>query len=158
MNLFTGLTTHQIVSFLLAVALFTGYAALVGASLLALWVASRPTRGRVRAAAAWHFVALLWFMLAIISAVWAAPAEKTFVNADSDALLDIGNLMTDPNARLQKVVIGIVCCAAGLLCMVIGALHGGRQKRRLLAAAASEPVVAPAGGSGERVPVSAARS
>lgn len=124
MNLFTGLTTKQELSFFLAFALFNGYVLLEAAALALFYVTSRPRHGRVRTAAIWHVVAGVLFMLAIISTVWAAPAEKSFVNGD--ALFDPGD------ARFQKVLIGLLLFALpGMICMVVGAVQGGAQKRRL---------------------------
>src|ERR1039458_3526837 len=120
MNLFHGLTTNQIISFFISGGVFTLYAALVALSLYAFYVASRPIGGRVRTAALWHFLALLFFMTSIITEVWAAPAEKSFVATDNDNLLDIGRLFQDPNARMQKVVLGLVISGVGVLCMIIG--------------------------------------
>lgn len=127
MNLFKGLPPGQILSFVLTFALFNGYVVLVAASLAAFYVVSKPRRiggggGVVRTAAVWHFVALLWFMLAIVSTVWAAPAEKSFVT-ESGSLFDLG----DP--RFQKILIGLLFAGAGVGSMLIGFLRSGRQKR-----------------------------
>ncbi len=127
MNLFKGLTNDQILSFVLAFVLFNGYVVLVAASLASFYVSSRPRRpgggvGVVRTAAVWHFVALLFFMLAVTSTVWAAPAEKAFVS-DAGRLFDLG----DP--RFQKILIGLLFAALGVGCMLLGFVGSGRQKR-----------------------------
>ena len=172
MNLFTGLSDNEIISFFLSGAVFTAFSGLVAHSLYAFWVASKPIGGRVRTAAVWHFVALQFFMMSIITAVWSAPAEKSFVASDNDHLLDLGRFFSslgdaftqgnptvffgseNPNARLIKVVIGLVFAGAGLGCMLIGARRGGAQKRRIRDQSVdATPVVAESAGS-----LSAARS
>jgi hypothetical protein len=125
MNLFSGMTDHEIVSAILGFALFNGYVVLLAISLAAFWATSRPRRGRVRVAALWHMGAMVWIMLAFISTVWAAPIEKSFVDAD-------GQPLTEPffqGARFQKVIIGLVFAAVAVLCMIVGAVQAGRQKR-----------------------------
>ncbi|GAC1343948.1 MAG: hypothetical protein NVSMB29_17160 [Candidatus Dormibacteria bacterium] len=135
MNLFKGLTTDQILSFGLTFVLFNGYVVLVAASLASFYVVSKPRRagggsGVVRTAAVWHFWGLLLFMLAIVSTVWAAPAEKSFVS-------DTGNLFDLGDPRFQKILIGLLFAAAGVGCMLVGFLRSGRQKRAAREAAYS---------------------
>ncbi|MFN2452003.1 MAG: hypothetical protein ABR541_06600 [Candidatus Dormibacteria bacterium] len=127
MNLFKGLTSYQILSFVLTFVLFNGYVVLVAASLASFYVVSKPRRmasgsGVVRTAAVWHVVGLVFFMLAIISTVWAAPAEKSFVS-EAGRLFDV----SDP--RFQKILIGVLFAAVGVGSMVVGFVGGGRQKR-----------------------------
>lgn len=162
-NGFTGLTTNEIISFFLSAALFTALVALVALSLYAFFVASRPIRGRVRTASVWHFVALLWFTCSIISEVWSAPAEKTFVAEDTGQLLDFGRVFQGtqasffqggPDARLRMVLVGFVFAGIGIVCMIIGVWRGGKQKRRLL----DEEVYAPITQANPGRAVSAARS
>lgn len=135
MNLFAGQTDHEIVSSILGFALFNGYVALLAISLAAFWATSRPRRGRVRVAALWHFAASLWMMLAFISTVWAAPVEKSFVDADQQPLEPFFQ-----GARFQKVIIGLVFAAVAVLCMIVGAVQAGRHKR----AAAQQALLAEA--------------
>ena len=135
MNLFTGLTNDQILSFGLTFMLFNGYVVMVAVSLAAFYVVSKPRRvaggsGGVRTAAIWHFIALLWFMLAIVSTVWAAPAEKSFVS-DAGTLFDLG----DP--RFQKILIGVAFAGLGVGCLLVGFVLSGRQKRAAREAAYS---------------------
>lgn len=127
MNLFKGLTNDQILSFLLTFVLFNGYVVLVAASLASFYVVSKPRRtgaasGVVRTAAVWHFVALLLFMVSIISTVWAAPAEKSFVS-------DAGNLFDVGDPRFQKILIGVFVAALGVGSLLLGFIGGARQRR-----------------------------
>jgi hypothetical protein len=124
MNLFTGMTDRQILSAVLMFALFNFFVVLEVVALAAFYVSTRPRRGRVRTAPILYAVAALWFLMCFVSTVWAAPAEKAFVDADTppgDALFQ--------GARFQKVLIGLVFAAIGIGCMLAGAVVGGRQKR-----------------------------
>jgi hypothetical protein len=139
MNLFTGMTNHQVVSSILGFLLFNGYVVLLVISLAAFWVTSRPRRGRVRVSAIWHMVAALWMMLAFISTVWAAPVEKSFIDADQ---------VSEPffqGVRFQKVIIGLLFAAVAVACMLIGAVRGGREKRAAAQRALREEIPAGAG-------------
>ena len=123
MNLFTGMSQHEIVSSILGFVLFNGYVVLLAISLAAFWVSSRPRRGRVRVASLWHMGAMVWIMLAFISTVWAAPVEKSFVDPTQPG---------EPyfaGERFMKVLIGLGFALMGILCMVAGAIRLGRQKR-----------------------------
>ncbi len=121
MNLFTGMTERQIWSAVLMIGLFTLYALCVAASLAAFYISSRPTRGgRVRTGALLHIVAMLLFMVSVISTVWAAPAEKAFV--DTNGTMFSGD-------RFVKVVVGVVFMVLGLVTMAIGGAVTGMQKR-----------------------------
>jgi hypothetical protein len=122
MNLFKGLTEAQIVSFFLMFALFNAFVVLEAIALAAFFVTSRPIAGRVRSAAVWHVVAAAWFMLCFVSTVWAAPAEKSFVNPQ-------GTLFDPRYDRFQKVIVGLVFAAIGIVCLAVGALRGIQQKR-----------------------------
>jgi hypothetical protein len=122
-NLFSGMSQHEIVSTILGFLLFNGYVVLLAISLAAFWVTSRPRRGRVRVASLWHMGAMVWFMLAFISTVWAAPVEKSFVDATQ---------ASEPyfaGDRFVKVLIGLGFALVGILCMAAGAVRLGRQKR-----------------------------
>lgn len=125
-NGFTGFSNPQIFSFLFMFMLFNGYVVLEAASLAAFYVTSKPRHGRVRTAAIWHFIASLFFMLAFVSTVWGAPAEKSFIGTSSPPfLLGVGQ-------RAIALFIGIVFFAMpGVLCMLFGFIVGARQKREL---------------------------
>ena len=123
MNLFNGMTDRQILSVGLDFLLFNGFVALEAIALAAFYVSSKPRRGRVRTAALWHVVAALWFLMALISTVWAAPAEKAFIDdASPSETLFAGE-------RFQKVIIGLGFAAIGIGFMLVGAIHGSRQRR-----------------------------
>lgn len=123
-NGFAGLTTAQIVSFFMAFILFNGYVVLEAASLAAFYVTSKPRHGVVRSAAIWHFVAAVFFMLAFVSTVWGAPAEKSFIGSDPHSL-GVGQ-------RAIALFIGMgIFAGPGVMCMLIGFVQGARQKREL---------------------------
>jgi hypothetical protein len=122
-NLFAGMSQHEIVSSILGFVLFNGYVVLLAVCLAAFWVSSRPRRGRVRSASLWHMGAALWIMLAFVSTVWAAPVEKSFVNPE------VAGEPYFSGDRFAKVLIGLGFAAVGVLCMVTGAIQIGRQKR-----------------------------
>jgi branched-subunit amino acid ABC-type transport system permease component len=124
MNLFTGMTDHEIVSSILGFALFNGYVVLLAISLAAFWATSRPRRGRVRVAALWHMLATVLLMVSFISTVWAAPVEKSFIDADQQPLEPFFQ-----GVRFQKVLIGLGVAAVAVLLMIVGAVQAGRQKR-----------------------------
>ncbi|HXA28549.1 MAG TPA: hypothetical protein VN193_07355 [Candidatus Angelobacter sp.] len=121
MNLFTGMTDRQIISAVLMFALFNLFVLLEAAALAAFYIASRPSRGgRVRTAAAWHLAAAFVFMWSVISTVWAAPAEHSFVDPN-------GTMFAGDN--FGKVIVGLIIAAVGLLFMGIGAVGAAAQKR-----------------------------
>ena len=122
MNLFGGMTKAQIVSAILAVAVFGLFVLLEAAALTAFYITSRPRRGRVRTAALWHAVAAIWFLLSIISTVWAAPAEKSFLTTAGN--FGVGD-------RMVKLFVGAAFAAVGIACMLSGGLVGARQARGL---------------------------
>lgn len=124
MNLFTGMTNRQILSAALMFLLFNFFVVLEVSALAAFYVSTRPRRGRVRTAPILYAIAAMWFVMCFISTVWAAPAEKSFLDADNppgDALFQ--------GARFQKVLIGLVFAAIGIGFMLAGVVIGGRQKR-----------------------------
>lgn len=121
MNLFTGMTSNQILSVLFMGALFTGFALLEAAALAAFYVASKPRHGRVRTGAVWHFIAALVLMMCFVATVWAAPAEGSFVNNDQMFTGD----------RFGKVLWGVGFAVVGLFFMVVGALVSGKQRREI---------------------------
>ena len=128
MNLFTGMTDRQILSSVLMFVLFNGYVVLTVVALAAFHVTSRPRRGRVRTAALWHFAALLLLMVSFISCVWAAPAEKSFIDPNNNDALFAGD-------RFIKVCVGLAFAAAAVACMLAGFITGARQKRAAAQAA-----------------------
>lgn len=123
MNLFTGMTDREILSVALTFVLFNSYVVLEVVALAAFYVTSRPRRGRLRTAALWHAVGALWFMLSFVSLVWAAPAEKSFIDPDHGEQLFAGE-------RFTKVLIGLGFAAVGIGCLIAGAITAARQKRR----------------------------
>jgi uncharacterized membrane protein len=119
-NLFTGMTDREIISAVLMFALFNLFAICVAGSLAAFYISSRPTRGgRVRTGSLLHIVAMLLFMISVVSTVWAAPAEKSFV--------DNGTMFSGD--RFIKVIVGLVFMVLGLLTMLLGAVVTAQQKR-----------------------------
>ena len=120
MNLFTGMTDRQIISAVLMFALFNLWVLLEAGALAAFYVSSRPTRGgRVRTASALYLVAAFWFLWSLISTVWAAPAEKAFV--------DSGTMFSGD--RFVKVIVGLVFMVFGLVFMAAAAMANAAQKR-----------------------------
>lgn len=118
-NLFTGMTDRQIISAVLMFALFNLYVICVAGSLAAFYISSRPVRGRVRTGSAIYLVAGVLFMISLVSTVWAAPAEKSFV--------DNGTMFTGD--RFVKVIVGLVFMAMGLATMAFAAIVTSQQKR-----------------------------
>jgi len=120
-NLFTGMTDRQIISAVLMFALFNLWVILEAAALGAFYVSSRPSRGgRIRTASAMYLVAAFWFLWSLISTVWAAPAEKSFV--DTNGTMFAGD-------RFTKVIVGLVLMVIGLGSMLMGAVMNASQKR-----------------------------
>ncbi len=122
-NGFAGLTGAQELSFWLAFILFNGYVMLEVICLAAFYFASRPRAGgRPNPAAIWYFLASVLVVLAFISTVWGAPAEKTFLD-DSGTFLALGG-------RGFRVLIGLVLFAGGAtMCLLIGAVATARRKK-----------------------------
>jgi hypothetical protein len=121
MNFFTGMTDRQIWSAVLMLGLFTFWALCEAAALAAFYISSRPSRGgRVRTASLLHLLAAFWFMWSLISTVWAAPAEKAFVDAN-------GTMFSGD--RFTKVIVGLVFMVFGFISMIAGAIGAGAQKR-----------------------------
>jgi hypothetical protein len=120
-NLFTGMTDRQIISAVLMFALFNLFAICVAGSLAAFYISSRPARGgRVRTGSLLHLVAMLLFMISVVSTVWAAPAEKSFV--DPNGTMFSGD-------HFIKVIVGLVFMVLGLMTMLIAAVVTAGQKR-----------------------------
>jgi len=129
-NGLTGMTGPEPLSLLLSFLLFGAYVTAEAGSLTLFYLASAPRHGRVRTAAGWHLTAsLLWFPLAIIAlGVWAAPAEKSFVDdATLSRLLPFNTF--DLSWRFAKVEISVLCFAVGVLFTLVGTVRAGRQRR-----------------------------
>ena len=114
MNLFTGMSHDQIVSFIIVLGIGGLYSVLLAAALVGFYLASKPVRGRVGTAAIWHIVAVLCFMFSVTTLVWGAPAEKSFFN-DSQ--------------RTGAMIDGFIVAAIGILFMVLGAVLGRARVR-----------------------------
>ena len=127
MNLFSGMTDHEVISAILAFALFNAFVVLEVIALAAFYVASRPRRGRVLTASLWYIGAAIVFMVCLISTVWAAPAEKAFI----DAAVPDEPFFNRSADHFQKVIWGGGFALLGITLMVAGALHIGMQRRRL---------------------------
>jgi amino acid transporter len=135
MNLFSGMTDRQILSAVMTFVLFNGYVVLMVIALASFYVTSRPRRGRVRTAPILHIVAVVWFLMALISTVWAAPAEKSFIDADTPP----GDHLF-AGERFGKVIIGVGFAFIGVLCVLAGFIAGARQKRAIARQALLEGV------------------
>jgi hypothetical protein len=120
-NGFAGLTGAQQLSFWLSFILFNGYVVLEAISLAAFYFGARPRSGRPNPAAIWYFIAALWVVMAFITTVWAAPAEKAFLD-DSGTSLAVGT-------RTVKVFIGLAFAGVAVMCLLIGAVETARRKR-----------------------------
>ncbi len=122
-NGFGGMPVTEIFSFFMMFIIFNFYAMLMAASLAAFYVTSKPRHGRVRRAAIWHFIALLWVMLAFITTVWAAPAEKSFI-ANSGTSVALGD-------RAHNAFFGFGFAFIAIACMMIGFMQGTRERRHI---------------------------
>lgn len=123
MNLFNGMTDHEIVSAILMFVLFNIYVVLLAGALVGFYVSSKPRRGRVRTAALWHMGAAVVFLFCMITTVWAAPAEKSFIDSNVTETFFQGE-------RFQKVIIGWVAALVGMAMMAVGIITASRQRRR----------------------------
>jgi hypothetical protein len=120
-NLFNGMTDRQIISAVLMFALFNFFVLLEASALAAFYISSRPSRGgRVRTASAWHLLAAFTFMWCVISTVWAAPAEHSFVDPN-------GTMFAGEN--FGKVIVGLVIAVIGIAFMAVGGITAAAQKR-----------------------------
>ncbi len=125
MNLFSGMSDHEIISTVLTFALFNVFVLLEVLALAAFYVTSRPRRGRVRTASLWYIVAAVVFVLCLITTVWAAPAEKSFINPDA------GGEPFLAGERFTKVLLGLAFALVGVASMAAGAFGAARQRREL---------------------------
>lgn len=131
MNLFTGMSTNEILSTAFTFLLFGFYVTLIAVALGAFYVTSRPREGRVRTAAMWHFWAVILTMVSIVSTVWAAPAQKSFLDDDTVSRLFPFDAITsfDLAWRFPKVIIGFLVALLAILSILIGIVRGRMQKR-----------------------------
>ena len=108
---FTGLTTAQIISFFIVFVLFNAYVVLIVIAMVGFYFTSKPRHGVVRTAAIWHFVAVLWMLMAFIGTVWGAPAEKT---CSLNTLAKLGVSQRGINAFISMgfAFIAVVCMAS----------------------------------------------
>jgi hypothetical protein len=120
-NGFAGLTGAQQLSFWFSFILFNGYVGLEAVCLAAFYFAARPRSGSPNPAAIWYFIAALWVVMSFITTVWAAPAEKAFLD-DSGTSLAVGT-------RAIKEFIGLGFAGIAVMCLLIGALDTARRKR-----------------------------
>ena len=121
---FTGLTTAQIISFFIVFVIFNAYVVLIVIAMVAFYFTSKPRNGTVRTAAIWHFVAVVWMLLAFIGTVWGAPAEKTFLGGSGLATLGIGQRAINEFISMGFAFIAVVC-------MAIGFARGSVQNRAI---------------------------
>jgi|GEM_PF-2268585 len=110
---FTGLTTAQIISFFIDFVLFNAYVVLIVIAMVGFYFTSKPRHGVVRTAAIWHFIAVLWMLMAFIGTVWSAPAEKTWLATNSLATLGISQRGINAFISMGFAFIAVVCMAAG---------------------------------------------
>jgi hypothetical protein len=110
---FTGLTTAQIISFLLVFVIFNAYVVLMVIALVAFYFTAKPRHGKIRTAAIWHFYAVLWMLLAFIGTVWGAPAEKTFLGGTGLATLGIGQRAINEFISMGFAFIAVICMTVG---------------------------------------------
>ncbi len=110
---FNGLTTAQIISFFIDFVLFNAYVVLIVIAMAGFYFTAKPRHGVVRTAAIWHFVAVLWMLMAFIGTVWAAPAEKTWLTLNSLSQLGISQRGINAFISMAFAFIAVVCMAAG---------------------------------------------
>jgi hypothetical protein len=122
-NGFAGLTGAQQLSFWFSFILFNGYVGLEAVCLAAFYFAARPRSGSPNPAAIWYFIGALWVVMSFITTVWAAPAEKAFLD-DSGTSLAVGT-------RAIKEFIGLGFAGVAVMCVLIGAVDTARRKKAL---------------------------
>ncbi len=121
---FTGLTTAQIISFFIVFVIFNAYVVLTVIAMVGFYFTAKPRHGQTRTAAIWHFIAVLWMLMAFIGTVWGAPAEKTFLGGTGLATLGIGQ-----RAINEFISMGFAFFA--VVCMVAGFAQASRQNRAI---------------------------
>lgn len=105
MNLFSGMSHNQILSFVIVGGVATAYIGLMAMAIVTFWITSKPHGGRVPKSAIWQIVAVLWFMMSVVTLVWAAPSEKSFF---------------DDAQRFGAMIDGFIFAAIGVVCIVLG--------------------------------------
>ena len=121
---FTGLTTAQIISFLIDFVIFNGFVVLMVIAMVSFYFTAKPRHGTTRTAAIWHFYAVLWMLAAFVATVWGAPAEKTFLGGTGLGTLGIGQ-------RAINAFIGIGFAVIAMVCMGIGFALASKQNRAI---------------------------
>ena len=121
---FTGLTAAQIISFFIVFVIFNTYVVLTVIAMVGFYYTSKPRHGKVRTAAIWHFVAVLWMLAAFVGTVWGAPAEKTFLGGTGLATLGIGQRAINEFISAGFALIAVIC-------MVIGFARAAAQNREI---------------------------
>ncbi|MDQ2960275.1 MAG: hypothetical protein M3R48_04405 [Candidatus Dormibacteraeota bacterium] len=120
-NGFTGDSGVAQLSFWLTFILFNMYVVLEVVSLAAFYFASRPRSGRPNPAAIWYFVAAVLVVFAFITTVWAAPAERAFLD-DAGTHIAVGT-------KAVKLFIGLAAAALAVLSLLIGMVDTARRRR-----------------------------
>jgi hypothetical protein len=110
---FTGLTTAQIISFLIVFVIFNAYVVLTVIAMVGFYFTSKPRHGVVRTAAIWHFFAVVWMLAAFVGTVWGAPAEKTFLGGTGLGTLGIGQRAINEFISMGFAFIAVVFMAVG---------------------------------------------
>ncbi len=128
-NGLTGMSSPEELSLLFSFLFFGMYVTAEAGALTLFYMASRPRHGRIRTAAGWHLSAAAMFMLSIIAlGVWAAPAEKSFVdNLNYTRLFPFTPF--DLGWRFDKVEISWVFLVIGAFFVLLGVARGGAQRR-----------------------------
>lgn len=128
-NGLTGMSPPEELSLLLTFLFFGAYVTAEAGALTLFYLASRPRAGRVRTAAGWHLSAAMTFLLSIVAlGVWAAPAEKSFVdNLNYTRLFPFSPF--DLGWRFDKVEISWLFFVIGAFLVLVGVARGGAQRR-----------------------------
>jgi hypothetical protein len=128
-NGLTGMSTPEEFSLLFSFLFFGAYVSAEAGALTLFYLASRPRYGRIRTAAGWHLAAALMYMVSIVAiGVWAAPAEKSFVD---DVTLSRLFPFSPFNVswRFDKVEISWLFFLIGSLFVLFGVARSGAQRR-----------------------------
>jgi hypothetical protein len=121
---FGGLTRAQIISFFIVFVLFNAEVVLIVIAMVGFYFTAKPRHGVVRTAAIWHFVAVIWMLMAFIGLVWAAPAEKTWLQLNTLAKLGISQRGINAFISMGFAFIAVVC-------MGIGFARGAKQNSQI---------------------------
>lgn len=119
-NGFAGLSGTQQLSFWLTFLLFNGYVVLEVVCLTSFWFAARPRHGRPNPAAVMYFIAALWVVLSFITMVWAAPAEKSFLD-------DGGHIGFGPH--MWAVFVGLGFAGVAVVFLLTGMMTTASRRR-----------------------------